>query len=128
MLPVANIARGPSNPLTLPMVVLLVGMGLLAVVLGWAIGRRTIVISSDAIELKGAWGRQIPWSDLTSVDALVAAPDHRKVLVFRDRKGRAIALDSTYYGWEDFLEKVSEIAPQAGSKVARAMKRLEAAG
>jgi len=128
ILGVGAVIRGPTNPTTFPMIAFLVASGILAGGVLWAIGRRLIIVSSDAIELHGIWGRRISWSDLTSVDALIAAPHHRKLLVFRARKGVTIAVDSTYYGWEEFLEKVSEIAPQAGSKIARAMERLEAGG
>jgi hypothetical protein len=123
MLPVGAVVRGPSNPTTFPMVVFLLGLAGNVGALGWAIGRRMIAVNSDAIELKGVWGRRIAWSELANVQAF--SVPHRQVLVFSRGQGKAIALDSTYYGWEEFLEKVSEIAPKAGRRVAQAMASLE---
>ena len=125
VLGISVVLRGPANPVTLPMVAIVVvafvGVGALV----RAIGRRTIAISPDAVELKGFGGRRIAWSQLATIHPTSVQNPRRQVLIFRDRDGKAIALDSTYYGWEEFLERVSEIAPAVGSKVARAMDRLE---
>jgi len=123
MLPIGAVVRGPSKPTTLPTVAFLVSLGVAVGALGWAMGRRRITVSSGAIELHGIWGRRIAWSELATVQAF--SVPHRTMLVFSRGEGKAIAVDSTYYGWEEFLEKVSEIAPLAGPKVARAMERLE---
>ena len=123
LLPVAKVTRGPSNPTTLPMVLLLLGLAVLVGIMGWVIGRRRISVDSEAIELSGANGRRITWSQVAEVHA-IRVPQG-KMLVFSRGHGKAIAVDSSYYGWEEFLEKLSEIAPEAGSKVARAIKRLE---
>ncbi len=127
MLPVAQVARGPSNPLTVPIIAILVAVGLIGGVVGWTIGRRTVIVGPQGIELHGVYGRRIPWSELDTVQAF-SVPPHRKMLLFRKGHGLAIALDSTYYGWEEFLERVSEIAPGVGAKVDRAMAQLKAEG
>jgi hypothetical protein len=92
-------------------------------IMGPVFGRRRIRVGTEASEFVGFYGRRIAWSEFAEVHA--ARVLQGKMVVFSRGHGKAIAVGSSYYGWEEFLEKLSNIAPVAGSKVARAMKRLE---
>jgi hypothetical protein len=125
ILVIGALMRGPSNPPTIPMAVFIAALGVVVGASVWMIARRIVTVGPEAIELKGIFGRRIVWAQIATVQAFRFP--HRTVIVFCRDHGKAIAVDSTYYGWEEFLEKLSEIAPKAGSKVATAIRRLDAA-
>jgi hypothetical protein len=92
----------------------------------WTVGRRKIAVSSGFVEARGLAGRRISWRDLEAVEGVVR--DKRSFVIFKAENGSVVPVDSTLYGWEEFLEKAPDVARDAGAdlqKAIRSVKRLE---
>jgi hypothetical protein len=100
-------------------VVVLVGVGSAVVAV---INHRRVAMCRTAIELRGIWGRRVAWLDVEKVEAFVLPK--RSLVIFTGKDGKTIAVDSTLYGWEEFVEKAPELGRAAGKQLEEAVARV----
>lgn len=96
---------------------------LLASSLIWAAASRTIAITATAIELRGIAGRRIRWKDVETVKGVVTPK--RSFVIVTGKNRKIIAVDSTLYGWEEFVEKVPKLARGAGPSLREAIRTVQ---
>lgn len=117
-----SLVRGPDSPLTLSMILFGAIVCAFAAWAVWAAGSRSITISPKAIEFHGLWGRRLPWTDIDKIEAFLLPK--RSFVIFTGKNGKAIAVDSTLYGWEEFVEKAPKLARRAGPSLHQAIDRV----